>query len=296
MRAFMMIDGSVEMYGLVLIFLVALAGGFLDAIAGGGGLLTLPALLLLGLDPVAAIATNKCQAAAASVSACAAFTRRRLIAWRALAPAAAAAGAAAVAGAFSVGLLRQGLLEWMVPLLLIAVALYFAFGPRIRNAPGRARLTPWAFACGAAPLLGFYDGIFGPGIGAFYMIALVWLSGCAMLQAIAHTKALNAASNLGGLLAFAVQGAVVWPVALAMMAGAGLGAQAGAACATRIRPGAIRLLLVMMCCAMALRLLSDPVNPLRQWLLPAAIQAPAASEPRPVRFGYSAPCIENLFY
>jgi uncharacterized membrane protein YfcA len=261
----MMMNGEVELAGVLAMFLVALAGGFLDAIAGGGGLLTLPALLLVGLDPVAAIATNKCQAVAASVSAGVSFSRRRLIAWRTLAPAAATAAAASVAGAASVSLLPPGILDWGVPLLLIAVALYFAFGPRIHAEGGKVRLSPLAFALFAAPLLGFYDGVFGPGVGAFYMVALVLLSGCALLQAIAHTKALNAASNLGALLAFVMQGAIVWPIALAMIAGAGLGAQCGAACAMRIDPRVIRALLVFMCCAMALRLLSDPANPLRYW-------------------------------
>ncbi|HEY4316167.1 MAG TPA: TSUP family transporter [Herbaspirillum sp.] len=288
-------SGDVGLAGVLAMFLVALAGGFLDAIAGGGGLLTLPALLLAGLDPVAAIATNKCQAVAASVSAGVSFSRRGLISWRTLAPAAATAAVASMAGAASVGVLPEGVLDWGVPLLLIAVALYFAFGPRIRTEGGRARLSPAAFALVAAPVLGFYDGVFGPGVGAFYMVALVLLSGCALLQAIAHTKALNAASNLGALAAFAIQGAIVWPVALAMIAGAGLGAQCGAACAMRISPRAIRGLLVCMCCAMALRLLSAPDNPLRYWCMHTLLVPQTAMAHRPTQFHGNTPAFNKLF-
>ncbi|RXZ36560.1 hypothetical protein D9O50_08590 [Oxalobacteraceae bacterium CAVE-383] len=291
----MIVSGDVGMAGVLAMFLVAVAGGFLDAIAGGGGLLTLPALLLAGLDPVAAIATNKCQAVAASVSAGVSFSRRGLIAWRTLMPAAAAAAAASVAGAASVSLLPAGVLDWGVPLLLIGVALYFAFGPRIHADGGKARLSAPAFALLVAPALGFYDGVFGPGVGAFYMVALVLLSGCALLQAIAHTKALNAASNLGALAAFAIQGAIVWPVALAMIAGAGLGAQCGAACAMRISPRAIRALLVCMCCAMALRLLSAPDNPLRYWCTHTLLAPQTAALHRPVRFHGNSPAFNKLF-
>lgn len=269
----MVIDSSVDSLGLLAMFLVAGVGGFLDAIAGGGGLLTLPALLLLGLNPVAAIATNKCQAVAASVSAAVSFSRRGMIAWRALLPAVVAAGLASVAGAFSVSLVPHDALDLMVPLLLIAVALYFALGPRIPVEAGPTRLSPRLFALTAVPLLGFYDGIFGPGVGAFYMLGLVLLCGCGLLQAIARTKVINAASNLGALLAFSLQGVIVWPVALAMIAGAAIGAQFGAACAVRISPGVIRVLLVTICCAMAMRLLSDPANPLRTWAT-ATLSAP----------------------
>lgn len=291
----MIVSGELGLAVVPAMFVVALAGGFLDAIAGGGGLLTLPALLLAGLDPVAAIATNKCQAVAASVSAAASFSRRGLIAWRTLAPAAAAAALASVAGAASVSLLPKGVLDWGVPLLLIAVALYFAFGPRIGAAGGKVRLPPSTFALLAAPLLGFYDGVFGPGVGAFYMVALVLLSGCALLQAIAHTKALNAASNLGALAAFAIQGAVVWPVALAMIVGAGLGAQCGAACAMRISPRVIRGMLVVMCCAMAMRLLSAPDNPLRYWCMHTLLVPQTAVLHRPARFQGNTPAFNKLF-
>ena len=291
----MMVSGDVGWAVVLAMFFVALAGGFLDAIAGGGGLLTLPALLIAGFNPVAAIATNKCQAVAASVSAAASFSRRGLIAWRTLAPAAVAAAAASIAGAASVSLLPEGVLDWGVPLLLIAVAVYFAFGPRIGVDGGKVRLPPWAFALLAAPALGFYDGVFGPGVGAFYMVALVLLSGCALLQAIAHTKALNAASNLGALAAFAIQGAIVWPVALAMIAGAGLGAQCGAACAMRISQRAIRALLVLMCCAMALRLLSAPDNPLRYWCMHTLLVPQTDMLHRPARFHGNTPAFNKLF-
>lgn len=246
------------------LFAVAAVAGCCDAIAGGGGLMTLPALLIAGLDPVAAIATNKLQGTAGSVSATIAFARRGLIRWREAAPAALAAGLAALAGSLCVSLLPRGLLDALVPLLLIAIALYFAGARRIRNENAKARIGPGLFALTLAPTVGFYDGVFGPGAGAFYMIGFVSLLGLGIVRATAHTKLANAASNVFSLALFASQGSVIWTIGLTMALGAFLGAQAGSALAMRLGARLIRPLLVFIACAMALKLLSDPANPLRQ--------------------------------
>jgi len=242
--------------GLLLgLFGVAVGAGCVDAIAGGGGLMTLPALILAGLDPVSAIATNKLQGTAGSVSATVAFARRGLIRWPEAWPIALAAGLASVAGALCVSLLPRAVLDAAVPVLLVGIALYFATARRMSNEDAAARVTPLVFAATVAPLVGFYDGVFGPGAGAFYMVGFVTLLGLGVVRATAHTKLANAASNVGALALFAASGHVVWAIGLAMAAGAFLGAQ-------MIRP-----LLVTIACAMALRLLSDPANPLRQAVL-----------------------------
>lgn len=249
------------------LFGVALVAGCFDAIAGGGGLITLPALLLAGLDPVAAIATNKLQSSGGSVSASIAFARRGLIRWPEALPAALGAGAASMAGALCVSLLPKTVLDALVPLLLVGIALYFATARRIANEDATARISPRVFAMTLAPAVGFYDGVFGPGAGSFYMIGFVTLLGLGVVRATAHTKLCNAASNLGSLALFAMQGAVVWPIGLVMALGAFLGAQAGSALAVKLGARLIRPLLVVIACAMAVRLLADPANPLRRAVL-----------------------------
>ena len=249
------------------LFGVALVAGACDAIAGGGGLMTLPALLLAGLDPVSAIATNKLQGSAGSVSATVAFARRGLIRWNEAVPAAIAAGAASIAGALCVSLLPRGLLDALVPILLVTIALYFATARRIRNEDAASRISPALFAVTLAPAVGFYDGVFGPGAGSFYMIGFVSLLGLGVVRATAHTKLANAASNLCSLGLFATQGAIAWPIGVVMAFGAFLGAQIGSALAMRLGARLIRPLLVLIACAMALRLLSDPANPLRRAVL-----------------------------
>lgn len=245
---------------------VALLAGFFDAIAGGGGLLTLPVLFIAGIEPVAAIATNKFQAASATVSATAAFARKGMIEWRSGLPMAALAFFGGAAGALSVSLVPQGLLQACVPVLLIAVAAWFAFTPKLHDMPRRARISRSMFCLTAAPLIGFYDGIFGPGVGSFFMLACVLLLGQQLMAAVCTSKLLNAACNLGALSVFALGGAIIWPLALAMAAAAIVGAQLGARCAVRFGPGLIRPMLVVVCCVMAVKLLGTPGNPLGEWL------------------------------
>jgi uncharacterized membrane protein YfcA len=263
---------GVDPQTLALLCGVAGLAGCIDAIGGGGGLLTVPALMLSGMDPVTAIATNKAQGAAGAASSALAFARARLVDWRAAAPVALVAGAASVLGALSVTSIDRRALEAAAPALLVAIALYFLLAPRLSDDDARARIGPGLFAATLAPLVGFYDGVFGPGAGSFYMIGFVSLAGYGIVRATAHTKIANAASNLGSLGLYAATGAVVWPVGIAMAVFAFLGAQVGARLAMRLGARLIRPLLVAVCCVMALKLLADPANPLRQAIV--AIFAP----------------------
>lgn len=255
---------SPDLATLALLFAVAVAAACFDALAGGGGLITVPALLLAGLDPVSAIATNKLQGSAGTVSATLAFARRGLIAWRSAWPIAVVAAGAGVAGALSVSLVSRPVLDAAVPCVLVAIAIYFATARKMSNADAAARIGPALFTAMVVPLVGFYDGVFGPGAGSFYMVGFVTLLGHGVVRATAHTKLANASSNLGGLALFAATGAVVWPVGLVMALGAILGAQVGSALAIRMGARLIRPLLVAISCAMALKLLSDPANPIRR--------------------------------
>jgi len=246
------------------LFVVATLASTLDAIAGGGGLLTLPALLLAGLSPVQALGTSKLQSSFGSLSSTIAFARRGMIDWKTGLPVAIGAAIAGLCGALCASLLSPQLLRAVVPVLLIVIALYFGLSRALKTEDVAPRMALIPFACFVAPLVGFYDGIFGPGAGAFYMVAIVTLLGYGVLKATAHTKLANAASNLGSLFLFILKGAVLWPIGLTMAVGAFLGAQIGSRLAMRFGPKLIRPLLVTISCAMAIKLLADPANPIRQ--------------------------------
>jgi len=241
---------------------VGLVAGFVDSIAGGGGLLTVPALLLAGLDPVSALATNKLQSSFGSGSAVFAFARARLIDFRAARAMMAFTFGGASLGALAVKIAPVTLLSALLPLLLIVMGFYFALSPKLSDADARARTTPLVFAMTVGAGVGFYDGIFGPGTGSFFMLGFVLLLGYGVVRATAHTKLLNFTSNLAALLLFLIAGKVVWGVGLVMGAGQFAGAQAGSRLAMARGAKVIRPLLGLVCLAMAIRLLSDPANPI----------------------------------
>jgi uncharacterized protein len=242
---------------------ISLLAGFVDSIAGGGGLLTVPALLLAGLDPAQAIATNKVQGSVAAASATYTFGRKGLIEWRSAWRFALVAFVSGIAGALCVRFLPRPVLESLIPPLLIVIAVYFALSRKVQDADAHARMSALAFGLTAPVAIGFYDGIFGPGAGSFYMLAFVTLLGYGVVRATAHTKLLNFASNFGSLLLYAATGTVVWPVGLIMAGASLLGAQIGSRLAMRLGSRIIRPLLVLVSSLMALRLLLDPANPWR---------------------------------
>ena len=257
---------SVSGRALALLLAAALVAGFIDAIAGGGGLLALPALLLAGLPPAAALGTNKLQGLFGTGMAALAYARGGQFRWRDVGWLALSAGAGSVLGALLVRLLPVDLLRAVMPVMLIVIALYFALKPGLDDIDRARRMGAGAFGLTAAPLVGFYDGVFGPGAGSFYMLAFIALGGMGILRATAHTKLLNFASNVGAFGVFALAGTVHWRLGLMMGAMQIVGAWAGARLAMRVGARLIKPLLVVMCVALALRLLADPANPIREWL------------------------------
>ena len=181
-------------------------------------------------------------------------------------PSAAMAFGASVFGALVATVLPGDLLRVALPFLLVAIAVYFAFKPNMDDVDRAQRLSPFVFGVTVPPLIGFYDGMFGPGTGSFFMLAFVSLAGYGVLKATAHTKFLNFASNLGGFAAFAAAGVVSWKIGLMMGVAQFLGARLGASVAIKAGAKLIKPLLVTMCIALAVRLLMDPAHPLRSMI------------------------------
>lgn len=250
---------SIEVLGLLM--LVGLVAGIVDAIAGGGGLITVPALLLAGLDPVAAVATNKLQGTFGTFSSTYAFWRAGRISWAAAQVLVPITLVAAMAGAFAIRAVPVDVLRMVMPVLLIGIAIYFAVSPRMSDEDARQRLGLLPFGLLVCVPVGFYDGVFGPGAGSFFMLGAVLLLGQGLLRATAQTKLLNATSNFGALIVFVAAGSVVWLPGLAMAATQILGGQIGARLAMRVGARLIRPLLVVVCVGMALRLLAVHFTP-----------------------------------
>ena len=173
--------------------------------------------------------------------------------------AAALAFAAGLCGALLVSSLPVQTLRYALPAILLALAAFFALKPGLTDMDRARRIGPALFTALIVPVIGFYDGLLGPGAGAFYMLPFVMLAGQGILKATAHTKLLNLASNLGGLAGFALTGHPLWLLGLLMAAGQVAGAAAGARLAMRLGSGLIKPLLVVTSTALALKLLWDMV-------------------------------------
>jgi len=240
-----------------ILFAIGILAGLVDAIAGGGGLITVPALLWSGLDPVSALATNKAQGVFGSGAATVNFARQGAIDLRRTWPAVICTFIGAGAGAKAVQYLGGDILARMVPLLLIAFALYFLFSPRVSDLDSRRRLGEGAFALLVGTGVGFYDGFFGPGTGTFFAMGYVALLGYNLRRATAHTKLLNFASNLAALGFFVVGAHVAWALALPMAAGQFIGAWVGSHLVLRHGTRLIRPVLVLAALAVSIKLLLE---------------------------------------
>lgn len=234
---------------------VAFLAGFIDSIAGGGGLLSVPALLLCGASPLQALATNKLQGMVGSGTALLNYSMAGQVRPQQQLGISAVSLAFGAAGSLVAGAMPADMLKLIMPVVLIAIALFFALKPGLSDLTRPAQISMTTFAVTAVPLIAGYDGFFGPGTGSFFMLAFVMLAGFGALKATAHTKMLNFASNLGSVMVFSLSGATWWWVggamALAQMAGATLGARLAVKVGARL----IRPLLVATSTGMALRLL-----------------------------------------
>lgn len=234
--------------------LAGAAAGFIDAIAGGGGLVSLPALLWAGLPIPVALGTNKLQSSCGTTLAVIRYTRGGLIPWKSLRLAVVVTFIAAMLGVFAVTRLDTALLKRIVPALLLAVAIYTAMNPRLGENQRAARLGAAAFALIFGVVLGFYDGFFGPGAGSFWMVACVLTLGHDLRTATGTTKALNLTSNVASLIAFAIGGLLRWDVGLAMITGQLVGARLGSGLVLTRGAKIIRPIFIATALALAARL------------------------------------------
>ena len=240
-----------------LLFVVAFAAGFIDAIAGGGGLLTIPALMWAGLSPTAALATNKLQACGGSFSATLYFVRKGLVNLRDMRSAIVCAFVGAALGTVAVQQIDAAILQLLLPFLMLGIAGYFLFSKSISSDDHPRSLSPGAFALTIGLGVGFYDGFFGPGTGSFFALGFVSLAGFGLARATAHAKLLNFSTNIASLLFFAIGGQVVWLLGFVMLAGQILGALLGSRLVVSKGAKIIKPLVVSVSLSMSAKLLWD---------------------------------------
>jgi uncharacterized membrane protein YfcA len=253
---------------------VAFAAGFVDAIAGGGGLLTVPALLTFTPDVRLALGTNKGQSVFGSFAALVSFVRAGRVHRRRAVPAFVAALVGSVAGAKLVLAMPPSALRPVVLVLLVVVVIFFlarrkrpprsaVIGEPLTPPPPsglaivRAHPVPFAALVGA--VLGLYDGFFGPGTGTFLIALHSALFGDELTEASANAKVANFASNLGSVCLFAVEGKIElrWalPMAVLQIAGGYVGARAAIKGGERVVRAGVLLVTIALVARLAWQML-----------------------------------------
>ena len=248
------IRGMIGPSAYVALTAVAAIAGLIDSIAGGGGLIVIPALLWAGVPPLYALGTNKLQSVFGTAVALRNYWRSGLVDWWPNRLTVILAFLGAVAGALTVQLIRPKILNLIIPLLLIASALYIILSPRMTDDDAHHRVSSGGYApIGAS--IGFYDGFFGPGAGTFYTTTLVGLRGYGLTRATALTKLVNIASAIASLTLFAIGGHLLWVLGLYMAAGAMVGGWLGSHSTLRYGARLIRPLLVVISLTLTAKLL-----------------------------------------
>lgn len=239
----------------VLAILAGVAGlaGLVDAIAGGGGLLTVPALIMAGLPPHEVLATNKGQSVWGSATALLRFWRSPLLDRSAIPRSFLGGLLGAMGGVCLVQIIAPDVLRPIIlVLLVVAAVLALAIRPR----PGaKPRRQPAWLGAAVALILGAYDGFFGPGTGTFLILAGLLLWGKTYDAASADAKVVNCASNLGALAVFAWHGQIVLLPALAMGLAQVAGGWAGAHLVIRRGAGLVRWMVVAVTLCLVVKLL-----------------------------------------
>lgn len=251
---------------LALLCAFAFLAGFVDSIVGGGGLIQLPAMmLLLPRVPMPTIlGTGKVSSAAGTAVALRRYAGRVPVRWPAVGAAAVTAGVFSFLGARVVSLLPSELLRPLVLGLLVAIAIYTFWRKDFGSihAPRLSAGKEPLYGVAVGLVIGFYDGFFGPGTGSFLLFAFVGLFGYDFLSASASAKLVNLATNLASLAYFAWKGYILWHVALPMAACNMLGSTLGARLALKQGVGFVRGLFLVVAGAFILKLGWETFKPL----------------------------------
>ena len=234
---------------LAFLFLIGVLAGFLDTLVGGGGLLAVPALLLSGIPPIYVLGTNKFQGSMGTGIATYLLFRKKKLDWQSVKNLMIASFIGSVIGGIIVQFVDTEILSFVIPIVLVIIAIYFIVSPKPRVISSSSN-SDKRFESYAVPGVGFYDGMFGPGAGSFFVMTGVMLKKLEIIQATILAKPLNFASNIAGLIVFFIFGHIAFIVGLVMMLGQFIGSFVGTHYLLKANPKVIRILIVISSLAM----------------------------------------------
>ncbi|MDP5276756.1 TSUP family transporter [Chengkuizengella axinellae] len=238
---------------ILLLFIVAIIAGWVDTIAGGGGLITIPSMILAGLPPSTALATNKLQGSSGTFISTMFFLKKGAIDLKSMRLSILMTFLGSILGGWLLLQMNADNLQMILPFMLVFIGIYFLFSPNIDNKdrPMRMKLSLFSFLI--APLLGFYDGFFGPGTGSLIAMAFIALCGYSSSKATANAKLLNFTSNFSALIYFIFFGHIAWIIGLVMMLGQIIGSFIGAKMVLDKGASIIKPVVITVCFIMAIQ-------------------------------------------
>lgn len=239
--------------------LAAFVAGFIDSIAGGGGLITLPALLLAGVPPHLALGTNKMQSSMGTAVALASFANSNLVLWR-LALAGLPFSLIGSGIGSKLALFLSDELLGTILIVLLPIAMVCTLVPKKERKSASTSGSSRILVPIVCLVIGVYDGFFGPGTGSFLILAFHWIVGIGLVHASATVKVLNLASNLGALGIFLWSGQIIWAIALPMVVASIVGNWLGSRTAMRLGARAVRLFLTVSLGLLLLTLIVRSLN------------------------------------
>ncbi|NMO01074.1 TSUP family transporter [Gordonia sp. TBRC 11910] len=241
----------------------ALCAGWIDAVVGGGGLVLIPLLLIVfpELAPAKALASNKLAAIWGTATAAVLFVRRNGISPRLAATGFGMGALGASIGASLASAISADVMRPVVIVLMIAVGVFIcakpAFGRTIDAPAVRPDRRQLMIALGLVCVIGFYDGIFGPGTGMFLILSLSGVLATDFLSSATVAKVVNTATNLGALTVFALQGNVLWLLGLTLAVANVVGSVIGSKMTLKAGSGFVRYALLAVVVVMSVKLLID---------------------------------------
>ncbi|HLP18171.1 MAG TPA: TSUP family transporter, partial [Bacteroidota bacterium] len=238
-------------------FVTGLVAGILNTIAGGGGMITMPVLLAVGLPPQFALGTNKFQASVGSFTSTWYFVRKGIVRLREIKLGLTLTAVGAVLGSWTVQQIHSEVLADVIPFLLLSIAVYSIFSPALGMRDAEAKMSEQRFYAIFGFGFGFYDGFFGPGVGTFWAMAFVMLLGYNLMKATAYTKVMNFTSNLISFAMFWYGGFVIFGSGIAMAIGQMIGSQIGSQLVMKKGTEFIRPIFITMVLATTLKLIYD---------------------------------------
>jgi uncharacterized membrane protein YfcA len=237
---------------LTFLFFVGVVAGFLDTLVGGGGLLAVPALLLSGIPPIYVLGTNKFQGSMGTGIATFLLFRKKKLDWNSVKNLMFASFIGSIVGGVIIQFVDTQFLSFVIPIVLVFIAIYFIISPKPKSTVGNSKPNK-KFELFAVPVVGFYDGMFGPGAGSFFAMTGVMLKKLEIIQATILAKPLNFASNIAGFIVFFSFGHIAFLIGLLMMMGQMIGAFFGTHYLLKANPLIIRLLIVIISISMLIK-------------------------------------------